>query len=91
MNGRGSIRTRSLAGATALLLALACFNSGCARIKRFAYEGFFRDRWQRPDQVIQHLDIQPGAHVADLGAGGGYFTFRLAEVVGASAAPDSSP
>jgi ubiquinone/menaquinone biosynthesis C-methylase UbiE len=28
------------------------------------------------------LAIQPGAQVADLGAGGGYFTFRLADAVG---------
>jgi ubiquinone/menaquinone biosynthesis C-methylase UbiE len=32
--------------------------------------------------VVQTLAIQPGAQVADLGAGGGYFTFRLADAVG---------
>jgi arsenite methyltransferase len=41
-----------------------------------------RDEWQQPKAVIQALDLQPGAHVADLGAGGGYFTFWLAEAVG---------
>lgn len=41
-----------------------------------------RDEWQQPKAVIQALALQPGAHVADLGAGGGYFTFWLAEAVG---------
>ena len=41
-----------------------------------------RDAWQRPEQVVEALDLEPGDHVADLGAGGGYFTFRLAGAVG---------
>lgn len=41
-----------------------------------------RDEWQQPKAVIQALNITPGARVADLGAGGGYFTFPLAEAVG---------
>ncbi len=32
--------------------------------------------------MIDALDLEPGARVADLGAGSGYFTFRLAEAVG---------
>lgn len=54
----------------------------CTSIKRFAYEGFWRDNWQHPEQVIRVLEIQPGQHIADLGSGGGYFTFRLADAVG---------
>jgi predicted methyltransferase len=41
-----------------------------------------RDAWQQPTAVIQALHISPSASVADLGAGGGYFTFPLAEAVG---------
>ena len=41
-----------------------------------------RDSWQKPKQVVERLDIQPGARVADLGAGGGYFTWYLAAAVG---------
>jgi len=74
--------THPLALATALLVALA--SGGCAPAKRFAYEGFGRDEWQQPDAVIALLGIGPGDRVADLGAGGGYFTFRLAEAVGES-------
>ncbi|MFN3533043.1 MAG: class I SAM-dependent methyltransferase [Candidatus Brocadia sp.] len=51
-------------------------------LKRFAYEGYWRDRWQYPDQVIRVLKIQTGQHIADLGSGSGYFTFRLADAVG---------
>jgi len=73
-----------LALVAALLLVLVLAGSGCAAGKRFAYEGFGRDDWQKPDAVLALLGIGPGDRVADLGAGGGYFTFRLAEAVGAS-------
>jgi ubiquinone/menaquinone biosynthesis C-methylase UbiE len=66
-----------------LLVALAVVASGCgATLKRFAYEGIGRDRWQRPQQVIESLELRAGDRVADLGAGAGYFTYRLAEAVG---------
>lgn len=41
-----------------------------------------RDAWQRPSEVMDALAIKPGSVVADVGAGGGYFTFRLAARVG---------
>lgn len=41
-----------------------------------------RDAWQKPKEVIEKLAIMPGSRVADLGAGGGYFTWYLAEAVG---------
>jgi len=41
-----------------------------------------RDTWQRPVRVMEDLGIRPGSAVADVGAGGGYFTFRLATRVG---------
>jgi len=43
---------------------------------------FSRQGWELPDLVVESLKIQPGAQVADIGAGGGYFTFRLARAVG---------
>ncbi len=56
--------------------------TGCGGITRSLYNSPWRARWQQPERVMQSLAIQPGAHVADLGAGGGYFTFRLADAVG---------
>jgi ubiquinone/menaquinone biosynthesis C-methylase UbiE len=41
-----------------------------------------RDAWQKPKEVVEKLAIVPGAQVADIGAGGGYFTWHLAEAVG---------
>jgi len=39
-----------------------------------------RDAWQMPDRVIQALGVRDGMSVADVGAGTGYFTVRLARV-----------
>ena len=41
-----------------------------------------RDQWQKPDQIMDALQIADGSVVADLGAGGGWFTLRLARRVG---------
>jgi ubiquinone/menaquinone biosynthesis C-methylase UbiE len=38
--------------------------------------------WQRPDQVMDALAVAEASHVADIGAGGGWFTIRLARRVG---------
>ena len=45
-------------------------------------EGPDRDAWQRPDQIMDKLLIAEGSVVADVGAGGGWFTMRLANRVG---------
>ena len=45
-------------------------------------EGPDRDQWQKPEQIMDALGIADGAVVADLGAGGGWFTIRLARRVG---------
>jgi len=43
-----------------------------------------RDTWQRPMEILQQLDVHPGNVVVDLGSGAGYFTLKLAPMVGAS-------
>ncbi len=40
-----------------------------------------RADWQKPDEVIAALGLSPAMRVADLGAGTGYFTVRLARAV----------
>lgn len=53
-----------------------------------------RAAWQRPDEVIAALGLRPEMRVADLGAGTGYFTVRLAralprgEVIAEDVEPD---
>jgi len=41
-----------------------------------------RDAYQKPHEVIMALDLKPGETIADIGAGSGYFSFRLAQHVG---------
>ncbi len=45
-------------------------------------EGPDREQWQKPEQIMDRLGIADGSVVADLGAGGGWFTTRLARRVG---------
>ena len=53
-----------------------------------------RDAYQKPQEVLAALDVKPGEIIADIGAGSGYFTFRLARHVserGTVYAVDVSP
>jgi predicted methyltransferase len=58
-----------------LLLLLACN----AQDKK-AQEAF--DRYRHPDELVAALSLEPGNAVADVGAGTGYLTHRLAKAVG---------
>ena len=53
-----------------------------------------RDAYQKPHEVLTALNLKEGEVIADIGAGSGYFTFRLANHVGGSGlvyAVDVSP
>jgi ubiquinone/menaquinone biosynthesis C-methylase UbiE len=41
-----------------------------------------RETWQRAQEVLRALGLRAGAAVADVGAGGGFFTVRLSRAVG---------
>jgi SAM-dependent methyltransferase len=41
-----------------------------------------REQWQKPDQIMDTLQIAEGSIVADVGAAGGWFTMHLARRVG---------
>ena len=45
-------------------------------------DGADREGWQQPDRVMDSLGIFDGAHVADVMAGAGWFSMRLARRVG---------
>jgi cyclopropane fatty-acyl-phospholipid synthase-like methyltransferase len=44
-----------------------------------SFDDPMRDTWQMPDRVIAALGLKPGQSVADIGAGTGYFSVRLAK------------
>ena len=66
----------------AALLLLSLVANSCTESVYRSMTDPGRDAWQRPQAVIQSLDVASGSRVADLGAGGGYFTFPLAQAVG---------
>ncbi|HKS57966.1 MAG TPA: methyltransferase domain-containing protein [Steroidobacteraceae bacterium] len=41
-----------------------------------------RETQEQPELVIDALEIKPGQTIADLGAGSGYYSFRIAPLVG---------
>lgn len=41
-----------------------------------------RSQWQKPEQIMDALNIAENSRVADIGAGSGWFTIRLAQRVG---------
>jgi arsenite methyltransferase len=66
----------------ALLLAPLCLLFGCTGLSKLDWTTLGRDSWQRPDDVIEALELHEGDRVADLGAGDGYFVAHLARAVG---------
>jgi len=79
---------RFLAAAALLAVAVAAAPLAAQHARLFPpenlglLEGPDRDAYQRPDQIMDALLIGDGSTVADLGAGGGWFTVRLARRVG---------
>jgi 2-polyprenyl-3-methyl-5-hydroxy-6-metoxy-1,4-benzoquinol methylase len=87
-----------------LLLTQACDNTG--RATKTANEHMHtrnheqlisefnspeRDAWQKPVEVLALLGNLKGKTVADIGAGGGYFTFKLASAGAKVIAADIDP
>ena len=55
------------------------FNSPEKFVEKF--DGPERDGWQKPNEVIRSFNLTDDATVAEIGAGTGYFSIRLAEQV----------
>jgi arsenite methyltransferase len=45
------------------------------------FERAERGTWQKPNEIVQALELKNGTVVADIGAGSGYFTRRFAKAV----------
>jgi predicted methyltransferase len=81
-------RVRTLAAIAGLALAGAVSVQSQSRNQLFPpqelvlLEAPDREQWQKPDQIMDTLLIAEGSVVADLGAGGGWFTAQLSARVG---------
>ncbi len=42
----------------------------------------YRAQWERSDRVLELLALEPGMEVADVGAGGGFYSFRFVDLLG---------
>jgi ubiquinone/menaquinone biosynthesis C-methylase UbiE len=74
------VRTvRVFAVAAVLALAGTVHAQDAARRARMEDQ---REAWQRVDDIFKAMELRPGAVVADVGAGGGFFTARLSRAVG---------
>jgi ubiquinone/menaquinone biosynthesis C-methylase UbiE len=94
----GASRRRAVAGAGALVVAALIATAAAQQSRHpvsgrviaqvMGYEGAGwlerpeREDEEQPSRAIAALDIRPGQVVADVGAGSGYYTVRLAERVG---------
>lgn len=59
-------------------------NAYCAGIKAYFFNSAAENEKSRPDEVIRESKVTQGEIVADLGSGGGYYTFRFSKEVGES-------
>lgn len=78
---------RSRSGRLSLLhvACLACVFSGVSLFAQDrASQERRREQWQKVDGIFAEMGVRAGAIVADIGAGDGFFTSRLARAVGAS-------
>lgn len=81
-NYRAGTQMGSLPQRMALVL-MACLSlAGCEKLAYQQMNDASRNAWQKPKEVVDRLALKPGDRVADIGAGGGYFTWYLADAVG---------
>src|SRR5262245_47742148 len=67
--------------ALAVLVALAVLfvaQQACATLTDLDKVERERDTWQRPEQVLERLNLRPGLTVLDFGSGAGYFAMKIA-------------
>ena len=70
------------AGALALVGGLAAGSWALNAVPQIERAEADRDRWQRPADVVQALNVTEEAVVVDVGSGVGYFALKLSDRVG---------
>ena len=50
----------------------------------FVFNNPNRKMWEKTDEMLAMMDIKEGESIADLGCGGGYFTYEFSKMVGKS-------
>jgi len=74
-------RTRAIPSSCVLALFLIALVPGPVDAQVATTE---RDSWQRVDAIFAALQVEEGDRIADVGAGAGFFSFRLSARVGPS-------
>jgi ubiquinone/menaquinone biosynthesis C-methylase UbiE len=74
--------SRLVVVAVTLLATTARAQAQTAPTTSFQQEEAAREAWQKLPELFHAMAVRPGAVVADVGAGGGFLTVRLARVVG---------
>ena len=74
------MKRRVLAVALVAVLAAVVYVAvqALATLDRLTIVERERDTWQRPEDILRHLDLQPGRTVVDFGSGAGYFALKIA-------------
>lgn len=66
-----------------VFVLMAAIAVGCtAQSNPAQYEYAGRDARQQPERIMEIIGVRPGMIIGEAGAGGGYFTVKLAEEVG---------
>jgi SAM-dependent methyltransferase len=68
--------------AVLVVVVLGTFYRTANTLRRLEVVEAERDGWQRPDDVVQALDLEAGKTGVDLGCGAGYFALKLSRAVG---------
>jgi predicted methyltransferase len=76
------MKRRMVRRSGAVLIALILGVPAAAQDARGPHGEETREGWQKVDEIFKHMGVRPGAIVADIGAGDGFFTSRLAKAVG---------
>jgi predicted methyltransferase len=76
--------SRRITAMVAVAWTLAIGPSGAQESRARTHNEPPREQWQKVDEILEAMQVKPGALVADIGAGDGFFTTRLASAVGSS-------